>query len=351
MIAGKTLPDLARELERQRANTKDFIVNTRKLQMIGDAVPVLSAGGQSFGIRQTAHEHLTDLTGIPKKYYDRMKAEAPQLLADNVNHWFQARGTPQMVRTLDGGARALLSDKYRRIDNWQIASAALPVLSEIPGLKVISSEITERRMYLFAATDRIQGDVKVGDVVQMGLRISNSEVGYGMISVAPTLLRLRCLNGMTIDEGAMKSRHVGKRLGNGDDDLRELFSTETKEAEDRALMLKIRDLVKLTMTETFFEKQLTKMQVAAGNLLQGDPLKAVEEVQELVGLTQEEGSGVLRHLISGGDLSQWGVLNAVTALANDSKDYDRATELMTAGGDILMLPQRDWARIAEAGKN
>jgi hypothetical protein len=351
MIAGKTLPDLARELERQRANTKDFIVNTRKLQMVGDSPPVLTAGGQSFGLRNTAHEHLTDLTGIPKKYYDRMKAEAPGLLAENVNHWFQTRGTPQMVRTLDGGARAVLSDKYRRIDNWQIASAALPVLSEVPGLKVISTEITERRMYLFAATDRIQGDVKVGDVVQMGLRISNSEVGYGMINIAPTLLRLRCLNGMTIDEGAMKSRHVGKRLGNGDDDLRELFSTETKEAEDRALMLKIRDLVKLTMTETFFEKQLTKMQVAAGNMLHGDPLKAIEVVQELAGLTQDEGSGVLRHLISGGDLSQWGVLNAVTALANESKDYDRATELMTAGGDLLMLPQKDWSRIAEAGKN
>lgn len=349
MIAGKSLMELAKELERQKANTKDFIVNTRKIRMTPEAA--LEAGSSRFAIRKVAHEHLGDLTGIPKKYYDRMKTEAPALLASNVNHWFDTRGTPQMLRTLDGGARAILSDKYRRIDNWQIASAALPVLSEVPGLKVVSTEITERRMYLFAATDRIQGDVKVGDVVQMGLRISNSEVGYGMISVAPTLLRLRCLNGMTIDEGAMKSRHVGKRLGGGDDDLRELFSTETKEAEDRALMLKIRDLVKLTMTETFFNKQLEKMQVAAGNMLQGDPLQAVEAVQELMGLTQEEGSGVLRHLISGGDLSQWGVLNAVTALANESEDYDRATELMTAGGDILMLPQKDWSKIALAGKN
>lgn len=349
MIAGKTLPELAKELERQRANIKDFVVNTRKLRMTPDVA--LEAGSQRFGVRQIAHEHLGDLTGIPKKYYDRMRESAPALLATNVNHWFDTRGTPQMVRTLDGGARAILSDKYRRIDNWQIASAALPILSEIPGLKVVSSEITERRMYLFAATDRIQGDVKVGDVVQMGLRISNSEVGYGMIAIAPTLLRLRCMNGATIDEGAMKSRHVGKRQGGGDDDLRELFSTETKEAEDRALMLKIRDLVRVTMSETFFAKQLEKMQIAAGNVLQGDPLKAVEEVQELVGLTQEEGGGVLRHLIAGGDLSQWGVLNAVTALANEVTDYDRATELMTAGGDILMLPQKDWAKIAQAGKN
>ena len=33
-----------------------------------------------------------------------------------------------MVRTLDGKARAFLSDRYHRIDNEQIAEAVLPVL-------------------------------------------------------------------------------------------------------------------------------------------------------------------------------------------------------------------------------
>ena len=40
-----------------------------------------------------------------------------------------------MVRTLDGEARALLSDRYHRIDNEEIAEMVLPVLMEIEGLR------------------------------------------------------------------------------------------------------------------------------------------------------------------------------------------------------------------------
>jgi len=34
---------------------------------------------------------------------------------------------------------------------------------------------------------------------------------------------------------------------------------------------------------------------------------------------------LLRHLIEGGDLSQYGLINAVTRTAEDAKFYDRAS--------------------------
>ena len=91
-----------------------------------------------------AHGQIADRVGIPKRYYDQMKAEAPALLADNVNHWFQETPERRMIGTLDGQARAFLSDRYRRIDNEQIADAVLPVLVADGGHgAVVSCCVTE----------------------------------------------------------------------------------------------------------------------------------------------------------------------------------------------------------------
>jgi len=345
MIKGKTLPQLANEIKRQHDAAKDFVVSTNVLEM--DPLGHLTAGAHSFGIRDIAHGQLAEFTKIPKKYYDRLQAETPALLAQNVNHWLKASSAKRMLRTLDGDTRAFLSDKYRRIDNWQIAEAALPVLADFPGLTIQSAEVTERKMYIYAATDRIQGEIKAGDVLQMGIRISNSEVGYGMVNIAPTILRLKCLNGLTIDEGAMRSRHLGSSQGTKDDELQELFTDETKTAVDRVLMMKIRDLVKGVLTETFFSRQLQRMKDATVLDIRGDVTKVVERTVELLDLTKNEGSGVLRHLIEGGDLSQWGLVNAVTALANDHESYDRAADIMELGNDVLSLDAKAWGKLAQ----
>ncbi|MBL0089244.1 MAG: hypothetical protein IPP44_22195 [Ideonella sp.] len=37
-----------------------------------------------------------------------------------------------MVRTLDGQARAFLSDRYRRLDNYDLCEHVLPMLQRLP---------------------------------------------------------------------------------------------------------------------------------------------------------------------------------------------------------------------------
>jgi hypothetical protein len=47
-------------------------------------------------------------------------------------------------------------------------------------------------------------------------------------------------------------------------------------------------------------------------------------------------SGILASLIRGGDLTQWGLVNAVTQTAHEVvTDYDRSTELEKIGGELL----------------
>ena len=86
-----------------------------------------------------------------------------------------------MVRTLDGQARAFLSDRYRRLDNFDLASSVLPVLGEMgDGIQIISAEMTETRMYIKVINKRLELEVQKGDVVQAGMVLSNSEVFCGI---------------------------------------------------------------------------------------------------------------------------------------------------------------------------
>ena len=60
------------------------------------------------------------------------------------------------------------------------------------------------------------------------------------------------------------------------------------------------------------------------------------------GFTLKEGEGILDHLIRGGDLTMYGLSNAVTRYAQDVKSYDRSTELESIGYDILTMSPRQW---------
>ena len=60
-----------------------------------------------------------------------------------------------MVRTLDGEARAFLSERFRPMDNHDLAEAVLPVFRDA-GASVESCEITPSRMYIKGVVDGVR---------------------------------------------------------------------------------------------------------------------------------------------------------------------------------------------------
>ena len=71
---------------------------------------------------------------IPTKYWQHCLDQGePALLAQNANVWLRRDRKKHMVRTLDGGARAFLSDRYKRIDHIDLLGPALESITNIPG--------------------------------------------------------------------------------------------------------------------------------------------------------------------------------------------------------------------------
>ena len=134
MKTGLTLEQLAAEITRQQSAKEDYVVNTGNLRLESYGpdltLRVLDSDGadriEPLEIGDIAHRQIGTHLSIPAKYYERMRSEDPGLLAHNVNTWLERTPAQRMIRVLDGKARAYLSNRYLRMDNYSIASAAHP---------------------------------------------------------------------------------------------------------------------------------------------------------------------------------------------------------------------------------
>jgi hypothetical protein len=345
MKTGLTIAELAAKLDSQAAAKKDFIAPTKKTHLDasqGDMVLTLEDQG-SFPLQPLAHRQLATFTDVPARYYDRMRDEAPDLLAQNVNTWLAKSDKSRMVRTLHNNARAYLSNSFARIDNIDIAKVALPVLYDLPDTRIVSSEVTENKLYIHFVVPHLRGEIRVGDTVEFGGVISNSEVGLGSVSVSGLAWRLVCLNGMKTADTFRKT-HVGRMI----EDSEQLWADDTIAADDRAVLLKVRDMVKAVTDETRFRVNLEKLRGLTDGKTK-NPIATVEVLTNKFGLSEGEKSGLLTSLVEGGDFSRWGITNAVTSLAHTAKDYDRSVEFETMGGALVDLSKDQWQEIlAEA---
>lgn len=351
MKFGKTLVEFAQELTRQMESKKDYLVDTRKMVFdYGTDGGMLSLTNDQthtttiLGINEIAHDQIGTALGIPAKYYDKMRKENPELLSQNVNSWFQKDPKERMIRTLDNDVRAFLSKQYRRIDNFPIAQTVLPIIADMEDARIESCELTDRKMYIKVVNPRLTAEVVPGDIVQSGIIISNSEVGAGSVEIQPLVYRLVCSNGMVVNDASTKRRHVGRGNVAGEDFT--LYSDETLKLDDNAFLAKVRDTVKAIADQTRFDRVVDMMRTAKDAKIVTANIPAMVELAGTdFGFTKQEGTGILDFLIRGGDLTLYGMANAVTRFAQDVESYDRSTELESVGYDILGMSASKWNRL------
>ncbi|MBK7238185.1 MAG: DUF932 domain-containing protein [Sterolibacteriaceae bacterium] len=353
MKSGRTLVDLAVELKRQLKSKKDLVVPSSHMTCSTGESKLCSLliheadGLRAYETTELARRQLADKLKIPFAYFERMRQEQPALLDRNVNTWFGVEDENRMIRTLDGKVRAVLSSRYRRLDNFDLAEQVLPVLQRLPGARFESVELTDTKMYLKVVTPSVEYEVAPGDVIQAGVVVSNSEVGCGTLSVQPLIYRLVCSNGLIASDRSLRKTHIGKMIETGDEAVT-VFQDDTLRADDKAFFLKVRDVVQAAVSEATFRQIGDKLQKTMGIRLTADLVKTVAVLANRYGLNEPERTGVLQHLIEGHDLSAYGLVNAVTHFSQEVGDYDRATEFESLGGKLIDLSQNEWKELVAA---
>ena len=218
MKIGMHFDAVVAQVAEEARSRHDFFAPTNELELVsreGESEIQLATPQGAFGLRDTAHIHLAEVTGIDRRYYMRLRREAPSLLADNVNHWLRrSPAKPRLVRALGSDIRALASPRYATLDNDALLSALEPIIDEL-GMTVESCQLDEEGLTLKMVTPKLQGDVKLHDVVQSGLLVRNSEVRAASLSVQPLIFRLVCTNGLVFGGAngqAASRRHIGRDL-------------------------------------------------------------------------------------------------------------------------------------------
>ena len=344
-----SLNALAQKLTDQKSLKKDYVVESNNLRFYSNGSNQLHLNGKNkmgeeidkvFDVNDVALNQITTKVGISKKYADKMLDGHKSLFNDNVNYWFENTPKPQMIRTLDNQVRAVLSDKYKRVDNDMIAEQVLPILLD-KEYDIKSCAITDTKMYIKASLPSLQREVNKGDVVESGVIISNSEVGHGAVNVSPFIHRLVCMNGMVVNTSKLNSRHLTSSQSTIDG-VWSILSDEAKELDSQALLAKVRDVVASTSDEMRFEEQVQMMSNASQIKIK-KPKKVIELLENKFDLTKNEGESILENLINRDDKQPmsnlWSVVNSITALGNTMDDYDRGTKMQEIGGKLLTMPE------------
>ena len=324
-------------------------------------------------ISPKAMDDIATYTHTPSRYINYMAKEKEySLIATNLNTWFQnadPKRSRRMLRAwkgdgftgsanvMSGKLRSLVSDQYMRIDNELLFDVVKPALDELHsmGIDIASMNCNEDFFNLKLTCPRLRREVKVGDVVEAGLRFKNSETGLSYFLMDDFLNRLTCLNGCVsgtrISDG-IKKRHRGGRYPIGilpqylDD--KDAYSTYVTE-----LRKDITKMIKQCLSDERFEKIVEGLRVTAhvdttikhldvierGKV---STIPALELVDNEWGISSADKKSIVHHLHNDRDYTQWGFANAITRTANDHSSYDEATRLEEIGGKILAFHPRQW---------
>jgi hypothetical protein len=286
---------------------------------------------------------------VPKRYYDRMVTDAPELWERTLRTWWGEGQNQRLVRTFTGAGdpsrvRAWLSDRFRVLDNLPFLESVLTAVEEVTDGKftVAQGKVTDSRAYFRLLTPR-QEAAQVGEVVQQGIAISNSEVGDGKVKVQPFAVVLSCSNGMvsTRDYGQV---HLGGELDAG------ILSRETIEARARAVWGEARDFVRAALSPEHLLDFTRRIDVKAQAPIVQPARLAVANVVREFGLGKGAGNSLLdRYLRDSGTNgeTQWGMVQAVTFDAHERDDFQDQVELEEIGGKLLEMETATMNRILD----
>jgi len=371
-----TLAELVNELKDQNMQKKDFVVPANLLSMENGQLVVnnyneddsLSKLLKEVGIESESnnklilnclpilHQNLSDKLDIPRRYYNRIQTlEETKLIDSNVSHWLKNMKGNIFLRTFinkdenKGYARAILSDRYNVIDNFDVLFATLEAVKESGlNLKIEDNgcDLTESKMYIrfilpdveINAPDLLKnykspkgGGSSVGDGIITGFVITNSELGQGSFSISPRAVVLKCSNGMVFKNDAFGKIHLGGKMG----EFSQIdWSEETKRKNYELIQAQVKDAVKKFTSEDFLASKISELNEYAEVDLK-HPIETVKNVSKFLNITEEKEKSILDFFMRGGDFTAMGVSQALTFYAHETKDADEAHEMESVAIDIL----------------
>jgi hypothetical protein len=355
MKKGHDVKEMLNNINEDTKNKRDYLVDMKSIKVEtntenGDAVspfvyPSISVDHLTTGSYVLTDHSLNQLCGkleIGTQYLRKCLPVSQELVAHNLNFWINnSKEKELMLRTYDTApineARAICSNRYKRIDNDVVANHSLNKLMDL-GLDIKYSHYDRDTLNITAVNQKLEGEVYKGDVVQSGITITNSEIGSGSLIIQPFIYRLVCTNGMVAPRylNRFYSRHVGKIVIDASNDDQYITIIE-----------KMQKQIDLVNSEDVWAESF---QGLINSRKQKINSHQIVELAKRHGVTESERAdifGRLNHYV--GDTfttSKYELANAITNLGNDEdKSNQRSRFFQELGGLIVFAHNPMVARV------
>jgi len=337
VVEKEKIQELRNELLK-RKNKIDIVVRANKLKMAGDGsliVPIPNSGGITEVMpTQWAQSQIAEYVGIPVNYFRKLQGY-PELFAYNANYWLSRSNDMRMVRMINGEAIAYLSNAYRAIDNYYVATSVLQVAMETlekQGLtmQVHRAYLTDRVFDMSLMTLETPIEYPSGEKYRLGMHIRNSEVGAAAFSVKAMVVRYACGNGQIFGD-PISQRHIGKRLTEGN-----VWSQRTQTLANLVTLSQIKD-----MAQYSFSLSNAKKFTDEAEKLHEQPIEPTVEYirasEKVLQLTEEETRSIWEKVREN---NRYELVQAITSTANTTfrTNPERGTELQELGGALVEQP-------------
>jgi hypothetical protein len=279
----------------------------------GGARLVALSGGSDRTLELTDHAlgQILARLGIPAQYFNRCPSNLQWAQA---NHWIQnvPGDKNTMLRLVQGNrVRAALSESYTAFDDVDVVPMVADVLDGEDCR--VHADFSAEYTHLRITFPKTATEVKVGDVVQAGVHISNSEVGCRAVHVDALVHRLVCTNGLVSSEYASRAsiRHVGNPAR-----LKDYVRQAIGDARDGSA-----DLIR-------------RFKASVDHVI-SEPERLLERHGKEHDLTQAQLKAALEAFAASGDHTLFGAVNAITRIAQSEPTFERRYQVERAGAALL----------------
>lgn len=241
-----------------------------------------------------------------------------------------------LVRSVGNETRAILSDKYRRLNSNELYKSFITG-SKASGAVVYDAFYSQTKSYINTIIPRVYTiDTPNNGIVHsvFGAKIRNSDYGDGALLVSGTQLNVVCDNGL-VTESLLRQVHLGKRLP---DNIN--FSNKTYRLDTEAMASAIDDIMREVLSEDRIIQTATTIKEASAKII--DVKKEVVKLNKL-GITKDETSMIETKLLANnpedgvvGQPTMWKLSQAITSVANDIGE-ERKHELDMLAGKLINL--------------
>ena len=324
------LQTMIEELETQKPLKWDKKLSAAQIAMaLAENTPILRLPGEElFSITKPCHTQIAEKLEIPLKYYHKMEESAPELLTENVNTWLRKNEKEFFIRGLGNSVRAFLSDRYRVIDHLDVLLCALNEL-QAHDAEIEGCYLSEIEMNIKVKSQKLKDFVRhKDDLIMGGIFITNSETGHKALRVEPRMFRVKCSNGMIVEELVTREIHIG----NGDGIADEIVYLSLRRSI-RELFSRFGEIVLLL-------RESTEAKIR-------NPQKVIQNVVEQYKLSEAQKANILMAFGAEPEYDKYGIANALTLAAQKEETWEKSVEMERIGGRLITLPIEDFKALDE----